>query len=208
MLIKRTISLLLFIHLPFSLLSARMEDHYKKAKNKIEACKIRNIDYIYMINLDQRPEKYQKSCEQLHPYGVYPYRFSAVNGWELPLSTLQDVGVKFSKEMQGGYWGTSYLDDSFEPHHELIGTVGRTYFSHCMSRGAIGICLSHLSVIYDAYISGYKTVWILEDDIEVIKNPNIISDLILKLDQLVKEKKCSIGISFLLIGEIWILKEI
>lgn len=174
----------------FSLInSAELDTYFKKPSNKSNRLhSIPNIDFIYMINLDQRPEKFEKSCRLLQPYGIFPYRFSAVNGWELPFETIDDVGVKFSSSMEGGFMGTCYEDDSLEPHHEMIETLGKTYFCHCMSRGAIGIVLSHLSILQDAYDSGYKTIWVMEDDIEVVQDPNILSSLIAQLDALVDGK--------------------
>lgn len=166
-------------------LQADVQQHLKKVEDEKSAIhSMRNIDFIYMINLDQRPEKFAFSCQQLSPYGIYPFRFSAVNGWELTLEQLNDVGLKFSPEMQGGYLGTCYhLNGNFEPSHEPIQNYGQTYFSHCLSRGAIGIVLSHLSVLQDAYDSGYETIWVMEDDIQPIRDPRILSELIDKLDE-------------------------
>jgi GR25 family glycosyltransferase involved in LPS biosynthesis len=163
---------------------ADVSDHLKCCLNKANHHRIRNVDFIYMINLDQRPEKWQRSIDQLLPYHIIPYRFSAVNGWELSLETINDVGLKYSPEMHGGFMGTSYpMTDHFDPSHELIQNFGQTYFCHCLSRGAIGINLSHLSILKDALDSGYETIWVMEDDIEVLENPHSISDLIEKLDQ-------------------------
>lgn len=190
------------------LLFGAVESHLKKAEGKTSGHSIRNIDFIYMINLDQRPEKFERSMEQLYLYGIIPYRFSAVNGWELTLEEINDVGVKFSPEMEGGFWATRYrikeseerfftevkesclnpscpCTSTFIWHHEPIQYYGLTYFAHCSSKGMIGIALSHLSVLQDAYDSGYETIWVMEDDIEVIQNPQILPDLIDKLDSLV-----------------------
>lgn len=162
--------------------------HLKKPLDKDEGHSIRNIDFIYVINLDQRPEKFESCVKQLAPYGIRPYRFSAVNGWELPFETINDVGVKFQPGMQGAFWGTSYFSEmQGAPKHELIQNYGQTYFCHCMSRGAIAIVLSHLSVLQDAYDSGYETIWVMEDDIEILKNPHVLSELIDKLDQLMSK---------------------
>ena len=170
-------------------LHADVFDFFKKAENKSDQHRMRNIDFIYMINLDQRPEKFLISAYHLILYGIFPYRFSAVNGWELPLESLTDVGVKYGPWMTGGHWGTCYpLDWQGEPQHEIIQEIGKTYFSHCMSRGAIGIVLSHLSVLQDAYDSGYQTIWVMEDDVEVIRNPHLLPDLIEELDQLVTQE--------------------
>jgi len=173
----------------FSSLSAEIEDYFKKAENKTSGHSLPGIDFIYMINLDQRPEKFKMSADQLAPFGIHPYRFSAVNGWELSLEAINEIGVKFSKEMEGGFMATSYhLHQNGKPSHENICNFGQTYFVHCMPRGAIGCAMSHLSVLQDAWDAGYETVWVLEDDIEVVRDPRILSDLILQLDQLVGEK--------------------
>jgi GR25 family glycosyltransferase involved in LPS biosynthesis len=149
-----------------------------------------------MINLDERPEKFSQSVQQLIPYGIYPYRFSAVNGWEgLSLEDINDVGVKYGPWMTKDHWATSYQrndDNELEPHHEMIHEIGRTYFGHCMSRGAIGIVLSHLSILKDAYDSGYETIWVMEDDIQVIHDPRILPDLIEELDHCVGKEKWDI----------------
>ncbi len=170
--------------------NAVLQDHFKKAEGKTSISKMRNVDFIYMINLDQRPEKFQKCQDQLNPYGIYPYRFSAVNGWELSIETINDVGLKFAPGMKGGFWATSYLpENNFQPTHEIIQNYGQTYFCHSTARGTIGISLSHLSVLQDAYNAGYQTIWVMEDDIEVIRDPRELSDLIDELDSLVGSKK-------------------
>lgn len=163
-----------------------IQEHLKIPSDKSGESQMRGIDFIYMINLDQRPEKYKQSLDALVPFGITPYRFSAVNGWELSLEDINEVGVKYEKGMTKGIWGTSYFpENNGQPHHEVMNVVGRNYFSHCMSRGAVAIALSHLSILQDAYDSGYETIWVMEDDIEVIKNPHILSGLIDKLDRLV-----------------------
>jgi GR25 family glycosyltransferase involved in LPS biosynthesis len=163
---------------------AKFVEHLKSASNKGSYHHLRNIDFIYMINLDQRPEKFADCSRQLNPYGVYPYRFSAVNGWELSLEAINAVGVKYAPGMTGGIWATSFLpQDHFKPHDERIKNVGQTYFCHHIAQGPIGIFLSHLSVLQDAYQSGYQTIWVMEDDINVLRDPNLLSDLIDRLDE-------------------------
>lgn len=172
--------------LNFSALSAGIDDYFKPCPDKSDTHQMRNIDFIYTINLDQRPEKFESCIRQLFLYDIDPYRFSAVNGWELSLKALNEVGMKFLRGMDDSIMGTCYLpDDQGQPRHEMIRVLGRTYFCHCMARGPIGIVLSHLSVLQDAYDSGYETIWVMEDDIQVICNPNILSDLIVRLDGIV-----------------------
>jgi GR25 family glycosyltransferase involved in LPS biosynthesis len=174
-------------------LEANVEKYFKKAEGKQPYNRMRNIDFLYVINLDKRPEKFALCEAALNPYGIRPYRFSAVNGWELPLTVINDVGVKLEPWMEHNHWGTYYsLDGGGMPEHEIIHQIGRNYFCHCMSRGAVAIVLSHLSVLQDAYDSGYETVWVMEDDIQVIRNPLELCDLIDKLDETVGQKKWDI----------------
>lgn len=179
--IFKTIFSLLLLSTP---LCSNLQNYFKEIENKGDSHNMRNIDFIYMINLDERPEKFNKSVKQLAPYGINPYRFSAVNGWKLSNETLNDVGVKFDSSMTRGIMGTCYLMDGEKEYisHERIEQEGKNYFSHCMARGAVGIVLSQLSILQDAYDSGYETIWVMEDDIEVHSDPRQISDLIDVLD--------------------------
>ena len=182
-------SFLLFFLLNCSILSAGFEKHLKKISDKSGCHQMENIDFIYLINLDQRPEKFASCTKQLSIYGINPFRFSAVNGWELSLEAINDVGVKYHQGMLKDLLATCYLPDTNYLHqHEIMSVEGRNYFCHCMSRGAIGIVLSHLSILKDAYNAGYNTIWVMEDDIQIIRDPHTISSLIEKLDNLVGKK--------------------
>ena len=97
---------------------AELKDHLKKAEGKTDTHTMRNIDFIYMINLDQRPEKYAMSLQYLSQYDIHPYRFSAINGWELSLEGILDVGLKFTPGMTP-LLGTTFLMES-----------GKLLFSH------------------------------------------------------------------------------
>jgi GR25 family glycosyltransferase involved in LPS biosynthesis len=178
--------LLCFLMIATALLRGDIEDHLRKIEDKSDRHAFHNIDCVYLINLDERPEKLKLTLDQLTPHDIHPYRFSAVNGWKLSLETINDLGLKFSLEMDGGVMATSYhLNGNFEPSHELLQNYGQAYFCHCMSRGAIGIVMSHLSILQDAYDAGYETIWVMEDDVQVLKDPRVLPDLIDKLDQLV-----------------------
>lgn len=178
------VKLFLLLLLASQLQASNIQDFFKSAPGKIEGSQLRNIDFIYMINLDQRPEKFASSLQHLRFYDIEPYRFSAVNGWELTLNTINELGVCLEPWMSAGGLGTYYADN-FEPKHEQVNVWGRNYFCHCMSPGAIGIVLSHLSILQDAYDSDYKTIWVMEDDIEIKQAPSILSDLIDRLDNIV-----------------------
>ncbi len=160
-------------------------DHLKPAPGKGDNHQMRGIDFIYMINLDRRPEKFAMASGQLTRYGIFPYRFSAVNGWELSLEAINDIGLKFQPGMTP-LMATAYpLEAKGKQSHEFMTRYGRTYFCHCMARGTMGCYLSHVSVLKDAWESGYETIWVMEDDIEALLNPHLISDLLDRLDEVV-----------------------
>lgn len=164
---------------------------FQPAYNKETHHKIEGIDFIYMINLDERPEKFESSLYELEPFGIVPYRFPAVNGWKLKNETLNQIGAIFPEgSLLTPFMGTTYLevDGKEYQNNEILKDDGKTtYFSYGMSRGSIGICLSHLSVIQDALVSGYNTIWVMEDDIEVVGNPLLLPTIIENLDKTVPD---------------------
>ena len=167
--------------------SVGIEHFFKKVESKKDICHLEEIDFIYLINLDERPEKFTLVNAELNRHGIYPYRFSAVNGWKLPLSTIRQVGVPFSNQMtKGEFMGSVYKEIGCDEcvSNEPIDKEGEIYFSLSLRRGAIGCILSHLSVLQDAYDSGYKTIWVMEDDVEVLKDIKSIPQLIRKLSLL------------------------
>ena len=179
----------IFLNLFFCFnLEASIEAYFHKINNKSDSGRnqVEGIDFIYLINLDQRVEKFERSVSQLLDYGIRPYRFSAVNGWELSINTINNLGVRYEVGMPEDLMGTYYLpNDNFEPHHEILQVPEKTYFCHTLSRGAIGIVLSHLSILQDALNSGYETIWVLEDDINVVQNPHLLTNKIHELDELI-----------------------
>src|SRR5580693_2520861 len=86
----------------FTNLQAGIEKHFKPAKDKTEVSKMANVDFIYMINLDKRPERYERTMNALRPYDIYPYRFSAVNGWELSFDAIDELGIVYESWMPPG----------------------------------------------------------------------------------------------------------
>lgn len=167
-------------------LHAEIEKYLRKVENKSDIHKMENIDFIYLINLDKRTEKYQRTLEELTPYGIHPYRFSAVNGWELPFEAIDDLGIKYQPGMLNAIATVfRHADGKEYISYEVMKEEGVTYYCHSLSRGAIGCFLSHLSILQDAYDSGYQTIWVIEDDIRAVSNPLELSSLVAKLDTLV-----------------------
>lgn len=165
-------------------LHADLIDHLKKAEGKSPIHTMDNVDFIYMINLDRRPEKFRQASAELHRYGIFPYRFSAINGWELSLAAINDIGLKCTVGMEQ-LLATAYpVELGGAPLDEYMGKIGRAYFVHGIAKGTLGCSLSHISILKDAWDSNYETIWVLEDDITVLRDPTVIPALIDKLDAL------------------------
>lgn len=162
-----------------------LQRFFKSARGKTEEHRMEGIDFIYMINLDERPEKFAAASRELQFYGINPYRFSAVNGWKLSSDVLNSVGARFSG-LQEQYMGHVYKVVEGEEflHSEFLQDNGSAYFIRGMARGPIGIVLSHLSVLQDAYDSGYQTIWVMEDDVGAVSDPREIPKLIQNLDRI------------------------
>lgn len=160
---------------------------FKRLEGKAQGHCIENIDFIYMINLDERPEKFALASGGLELYGISPYRFSAVNGWKLSIEEIEQIGLKVAPGMlKETFLGSIYreIDGVKYRSNEKIREGKQAYFSIGMSLGSIGIVLSHLSVLSDAYQSGYETIWVMEDDVEAVEDPQQMVELIAELDVL------------------------
>lgn len=164
-----------------------IEKHFRTVKgDRSGVGGILGIDFIYVINLDERPEKYENTIRALKPYGIHPHRFSAVNGWKLSHQAIDELGVNYKPGTPYGPLSSVYrhVEGKEYMSFEVMNEPGVSYFAHSLSRGAIGCILSHLSVLQDAYDSGYETIWIMEDDIRVISNPHELTYFINTLDDL------------------------
>lgn len=145
------------------------------------------IDCVYIINLDKRPEKLAISLEQLNPYNIHPYRFPAVNGWKLTTDEINQLGVKLrDNDVATTFIGAVFrnIENKEYTLNEFINKLDTTYFSSGITKGAIGCIISHLSILQDAYNAGYNIIWIMEDDIKIITDPQIIPSLLTELTNL------------------------
>ncbi|MEI8365866.1 MAG: glycosyltransferase family 10 [Parachlamydiaceae bacterium] len=109
------------------------------------------IDCVYVINLDARPEKWERTNALLNDRGIHANRVSAVNGWQLTDAIKKELSGPYIVRLQGG---------------------------------PIGCLLSHFSVYKDAFDRGFDTIWVLEDDIEILGDVNQIPELLKKLGEI------------------------
>ena len=126
-------------------------NHLKTIEITHFVSEMKGIDCIYVINLDERPEKWKNTEQLFNTYRFRANRVSAVNGWQLSQNTLRDINGPYPIQLRGGEYG-------------------------CL--------LSHLSVLKDAYDRGFNCIWICEDDIEFLEDPNQIPELLEKLSRI------------------------
>jgi GR25 family glycosyltransferase involved in LPS biosynthesis len=112
------------------------------------------IDCIYVINLDERTERWKTIKQACDLRNINVNRISAFNGWKL------------SKDNQ---------DELMGPYLVRSGFLGG---------GRMGCLLSHVSIFKDAYEKGYNRIWILEDDAEFLGDVHQLSSLVKELSTL------------------------
>ena len=120
---------------------------------------LKSVDCIYVINLDHRPEKWERVQHSFHKRKCHPNRVSAFHGWE-----LTDVD---KQQLKG-----PYTNSPRQPGHVEI------------KDGAIGCLLSHVSIYKDAHERGFNNIWICEDDIRFKGDIDQIPKFIKELDRL------------------------
>lgn len=161
--------------------------HFKKIENKTDhkTNQIRNVDFIYLINLDKRVDRLKRCRSQFLAYEIFPHRVSGIDGWKLSQEVFDDIAMLAEPFMQ--------YDRSVQVSFVPGGTPGRSfdpsiYGKRCLHNeapaGGMGCSLTHLSILEDAYSCGYETIWVLEDDFTINGNPHDVADWIDRLDHL------------------------
>ena len=83
------------------------------------------VDCIYVINLDERPEKWHRMQDLLEQRNLKVNRVSAVNGWKIADEVRNEVSGTYSKRMKNGHLGcfsshVSTLKNAFDNHYDCI----------------------------------------------------------------------------------------
>lgn len=161
-----------------------------KIKNKKKNQCIYNVDFIYLINLDIRTDRLNRCLQQLSIYNIQPHRVPGINGWNLTQDVFNDIAMKITSSMiydqlvQYRFVAGGVQGEPFCPSDEGISCL------HALApAGGMGGCLTHLSIVYDGYLSNYDTIWVLEDDFTVNGNPHELSKYINELNRLVGENE-------------------
>lgn len=113
---------------------------------------IEDIDAIYMINLDRRPDRLMHMNRLFDAHHLHVNRVSAYDG--------EKLSDEMIRELVGPYTNSCLLR---------------------FHQGALGCLLSHISVAYDACKREFNFIYVLEDDVEVLEDLKIIPQMIEKL---------------------------
>ena len=131
----------------------------RKIDTSLSPSNLPGIDCIYVVNLAERPGRWERMTELLSEAHLQGNRFDAINGWNL----------KNNKELR--------KQTRFGARYRKIPKSHLTW-------GGIGCFLSHLSVLKDAKERGFERIWILEDDIVIKKEPLCLPSILNELDTL------------------------
>ncbi|PCI95857.1 hypothetical protein COB11_00960 [Candidatus Aerophobetes bacterium] len=134
-----------------------LESYLKIVEEEVELSGLEEIDRVYVINLDKARNRwvYMQALSEKHNLKIN--RFSAVCGWEMTRRNLK----KFYR-------------------HNLYKSCN----ARSISFGQIGVFLSHLSIIKHALENNYNRIWILEDDVVFIEDPQVLNSIISRLDEI------------------------
>jgi len=125
------------------------------SEEKANVSGIEEIHQIYVLNLEVRLARWFRTKAMLNAFGIEAQRFIGINGWMIPRGKMKN----FYKELvENGQHGG-------------------------LTPGQIGCLLSHLSILQHALDKKYQCVWILEDDIVVLRDPKELGDILKKLHQ-------------------------
>jgi len=159
-------------------------------KTGIEHFQIKNIDFIYVINLDRRPERWIRSQKALNAYGINPYRLLAYDGKKLTKEMIHALCVPLNDEQIKWLNPSIYLEKTHKlvkykqlKESNILVNRSEAIFTNQNSLGAMGCTYSHLAILKDAIDSNYENILVLEDDFIIKKDPHLISDLIDEANQ-------------------------
>jgi len=83
------------------------------------------VDCIYVINLEERPEKWERTQKLFSAQGIKINRFSAINGWKLSHEIQKELAGPYPLRLRGGQLGCllshlSIVKDAYEKGYNVI----------------------------------------------------------------------------------------
>ena len=156
----------------------------KKALHKQDFHSISGVDYIYVINAKKDLTRFRKLKADFAKYDIIPYRFDAMQSSKLNYKILSGIGYN-TKRGTSPAPGLKVVKSGKNLILEIDQMLSEnsTYYHSSMSLARIARNLDYFSIIFDAYKSKYKSIWVMEDTAKVLVNPNIMTGIIIKLEE-------------------------
>ena len=100
-------------------------NHLKSIELTEKESGLPSVDCIYVINLDQRPDKWESIKKKCTAQGLSINRMSGVNGWDLSFDMLEKIAGHYPIHMPKGHYGCllshlSVLKDAYTRGFDLI----------------------------------------------------------------------------------------
>ncbi len=158
-----------------------------KEHHRLES--IQGIDFVYVINLKKRPEKWAKCLEILNQKHIHAQRVEAVDGCLINLQHVAALTPRlntyFLEECKPGFFDEDLNWWKYDKKkiQELKSQGKKFVYSKINTKGHLGAAYSHLTILKDAIESDYKNVLILEDDFQIEGDLNLIHQLIKEADE-------------------------
>lgn len=97
----------------------------KKIEEPLAPSNLPPIDCIYVINLDEKREKWERTLALFSQYGLGANRFSAINGWKLPRELFATLCGPYPSTLYPGVIGCflshlSIYKDALERDFETV----------------------------------------------------------------------------------------
>ena len=150
---------------------------------------IPGIDFVYVINLKKRPEKWQKCLNHLIQKDIEAQRIEAVDGSLLNLdmvaSLTPNLNPSYIKKGKPGFFDQNLKWTKYDQKKikKLESANQKFVYSKMNTKGHLGAAFSHLTILKDAIDSGYENILVLEDDFQIEGSTNTIGLLIQEANQ-------------------------
>lgn len=178
------LSLMSFVFLCLQLHAGTFEDTFKKALHKSDCHYISGINYIYMINRKNELSHFRAQKKSFSNYEIFLYRFDAVNPDLLGYRTLSKIGVKGKYAFDHLSLAVKKCGHNYSLSPSQTIDDGCAHYSLCMDQKDIARNLDILSIIFDAYKSKKNTIWIMEDNVTIVADPNVLTGYLIALQRI------------------------
>jgi len=150
----------------------------KEEKRSANPFNVNNyFDRIYVMNLDRRPDRWEKIRRIAERHKLDITRFPAVDGFMEPVkSQWENYAASPLKTLPEGIEPLTDYRDKFLKYHHYIARIqfmeSKLNRKAVQSPGALGYALSYISILKEAIRNNFNRILIFDDDIVLHKKFN------------------------------------